>query len=197
MILHHGESGKRVSYAIARRLETHRIDGLLMIGGWDGYQAAYQIFRRRDEFPTFNIPIVCLPASIDNNLPGSQLSIGADTALNCIISDVDKIKQSALFDLLEVPHPRTRVFYGNRQKKTIRDYFAYPFIAKIPRGSAMRRRSASAGRSRARCMPRGLRPGTSCRPGPSASSSRSISARGGGSPGRSTAMIRAGWWTVD
>lgn len=51
----------------------------------------------------------------------------------------DKIKQSALFDLLDIPHPRTRVFYGNRQKKTIRDHFAYPFIAKIPRGSAMGR----------------------------------------------------------
>jgi len=83
-------------YAIARQLERHQIEGLMMIGGWDGYQAAYQIFRRRDEFPTFNIPIVCLPASIDNNLPGSQLSIGADTALNCIISAVDKIKQSAV-----------------------------------------------------------------------------------------------------
>jgi 6-phosphofructokinase 1 len=83
-------------YAIARQLERNRIDGLLMIGGWDGYQAAYQVFSRRDEFPTFNIPIVCLPASIDNNLPGSQLSIGADTALNCIISAVDKIKQSAV-----------------------------------------------------------------------------------------------------
>lgn len=83
-------------YAIARQLETRRIDGLLMIGGWDGYQAAYEIFSRRDEFPTFNIPIVCLPVSIDNNLPGSQLSIGADTALNCIISAVDKIKQSAV-----------------------------------------------------------------------------------------------------
>ncbi len=83
-------------YSIARQLETHRIDGLLMIGGWDGYQAAHQIFVKRDEFPTFNIPIVCLPASIDNNLPGSQLSLGADTALNCIISAVDMIKQSAV-----------------------------------------------------------------------------------------------------
>ena len=83
-------------YAIARQLERHEIDGLLMIGGWDGYQAAYQVHSRRDEFPTFQIPIVCLPASIDNNLPGSQLSIGADTALNCIISAVDKIKQSAV-----------------------------------------------------------------------------------------------------
>jgi len=83
-------------YAIARQLESHRIDGLMMIGGWDGYQAAYELFRKRDEFPTFNIPMVCVPASIDNNLPGSQLSIGADSALNCIISAVDRIKQSAV-----------------------------------------------------------------------------------------------------
>ncbi len=83
-------------YAIARQLEACQIDGLLIIGGWAGYQAAYQLFSKRAEFPTFNIPIICLPASIDNNLPGSQLSIGADTALNTIISDVDKLKQSAV-----------------------------------------------------------------------------------------------------
>ena len=51
----------------------------------------------------------------------------------------DKIKQTALFDLLEIPHPRTRVFYGKRQKSAICDHFEFPFIAKIPRGSAMGR----------------------------------------------------------
>ncbi len=51
----------------------------------------------------------------------------------------DKIKQTALFSLLEIPHPRTRVFYGQRQKRTITDHFDFPFIAKIPRGSAMGR----------------------------------------------------------
>jgi len=51
----------------------------------------------------------------------------------------DKIKQTALFDLLELPHPRTRVFYGSRQKKNILTYFSFPFIAKIARGSAMGR----------------------------------------------------------
>ena len=51
----------------------------------------------------------------------------------------DKIKQTALFNLLKIPHPRTRVFYGKRQKKTIPDYFQYPLIGKIPRGSAMGR----------------------------------------------------------
>jgi ribosomal protein S6--L-glutamate ligase len=48
----------------------------------------------------------------------------------------DKIKQTALFDLLGIPHPRTRVFYGKRQKAKICDLFRFPFIAKIPRGSA-------------------------------------------------------------
>ena len=51
----------------------------------------------------------------------------------------DKIKQTALFDLLEIPHPITRVFYGKRQKSKIHNYFKFPFIAKIPRGSAMGR----------------------------------------------------------
>jgi ribosomal protein S6--L-glutamate ligase len=51
----------------------------------------------------------------------------------------DKIKQTALFDLLDIPHPRTKVFYGNRKKKTIPEHFGFPFIGKIPRGSAMGR----------------------------------------------------------
>ncbi|MBF0225525.1 MAG: ATP-grasp domain-containing protein [Desulfobacterales bacterium] len=51
----------------------------------------------------------------------------------------DKIKQTALFNLLSIPHPRTRVFYGERQKKKILEYFQFPFIAKIPKGSAMGR----------------------------------------------------------
>jgi 6-phosphofructokinase 1 len=40
--------------------------------------------------------MVCLPASINNNLPGTELSVGSDTALNSIVSAVDKIKQSAV-----------------------------------------------------------------------------------------------------
>jgi 6-phosphofructokinase 1 len=83
-------------YAIARTLETNRIDALLLIGGWSGYQAALELFERRKQFPAFDLPIVCLPSSIDNDLPGSELSVGADTALNSIVSAVDKIKQSAV-----------------------------------------------------------------------------------------------------
>jgi 6-phosphofructokinase 1 len=83
-------------YGIARAIEDNRIDALLVVGGWAGYEAVYSMLNERDNFPAFNIPIVCLPASISNNLPGSELSIGADTALNNIVDAVDKIKQSAV-----------------------------------------------------------------------------------------------------
>ena len=48
----------------------------------------------------------------------------------------DKIKQTAAFHLLGIPHPKTRIFYGPKQKKGIRTHFDFPFVAKIPRGSA-------------------------------------------------------------
>ena len=67
-----------------------------MIGGWSGYQAVAKLYGERERFPAFNLPIICLPASINNNLPGSELSIGSDTALNNIVGAVDKIKTSAV-----------------------------------------------------------------------------------------------------
>ena len=66
-----------------------------MIGGWSAYEASFNMLTNRPNFPSFNIPMICLPASINNNLPGSEFSIGADTALNSIVEAVDKIKQSA------------------------------------------------------------------------------------------------------
>jgi len=83
-------------YAIARSLEEHRIDALIVVGGWAGYDAVFSLFEERRNFPAFNIPIVCIPASIDNNPPGAEQSIGADTALNSIAEVIDKIKQSAV-----------------------------------------------------------------------------------------------------
>jgi len=87
---------RRHFYSIARTMEKHQVDGLLIVGGWDAYTAAYQMYQERENFSAFNIPMICLPASIDNNLPGSELSIGADTALNNIVDVIDKIKQSAV-----------------------------------------------------------------------------------------------------
>jgi len=83
-------------YSIAKTLEKRGIEGILVIGGWEGYMGAYRLYEERVNYPAFDIPIVCLPATIDNNLPGTELSIGADTALNNIVTVVDKIKQSAV-----------------------------------------------------------------------------------------------------
>ncbi len=83
-------------YAVGRALENHRIDGLLIIGGWMAYRAAHYLLSERDRYPAFKIPIICLPATIDNNVPGSELSIGADTALNVSVEALDRVKQSAM-----------------------------------------------------------------------------------------------------
>jgi 6-phosphofructokinase 1 len=83
-------------YAIARNLEEHRIDGLLVIAGSAGYEGAHRLYTERTNFPAFDIPIICLPATINNDLPGAELSVGADTALNSIVEAIDKIKQSAV-----------------------------------------------------------------------------------------------------
>lgn len=48
----------------------------------------------------------------------------------------DKIRQTAIFEMKGIPHPRTRVFYGKKQQQSIPDLFCFPFVAKIPRGSA-------------------------------------------------------------
>ncbi|VEG30044.1 6-phosphofructokinase [Actinomyces howellii] len=82
-------------YALGRSIESHEIDALLVIGGFNAYLAAHKLVTERDRYPAFKIPIVCVPATIDNNLPGSELSIGADTALNNAVHALDSIKQSA------------------------------------------------------------------------------------------------------
>ncbi len=81
---------------VAGALSANRVEGLLVIGGFPGYEAVWRLLRAREEHPALNIPVVCLPAAIDNNLPGAELSLGADTALNSIVEAVDKIKQSAV-----------------------------------------------------------------------------------------------------
>jgi 6-phosphofructokinase 1 len=49
----------------------------------------------RERFPNFNIPVILIPASIDNNLPATEFSVGADTALNAVVDAVDKIRNTA------------------------------------------------------------------------------------------------------
>jgi ribosomal protein S6--L-glutamate ligase len=52
----------------------------------------------------------------------------------CLYSD-EKIKQTTLFFMLGVPHPRTRIYYHLHHQDILRD-FSFPFIAKVPRASS-------------------------------------------------------------
>ena len=82
--------------ALAAALAAQQVEGVLLVGGWAAYQAAARMLEARAERPAFRVPVVCVPAGIDNSLPGSELSIGADSALNAIVEAVDRIKQSAV-----------------------------------------------------------------------------------------------------
>ena len=82
-------------YALGRAIERNELDALIVIGGLNAYLAVHSMISERDRYPAFRIPIVLVPASIDNNLPGSELSIGADTAINNATWALDRIKESA------------------------------------------------------------------------------------------------------
>ncbi len=65
------------------------IDALIVIGG-DGSLTGARIFAQE-----FNFPVVGLPGTIDNDLFGTDTTIGYDTALNTIVEAVDKIRDTA------------------------------------------------------------------------------------------------------
>ncbi|XP_023346270.1 ATP-dependent 6-phosphofructokinase isoform X2 [Eurytemora carolleeae] len=79
----------------AENLEKHKIQGLVVIGGFEAFSAVLQFSQQRDKYKQFRIPMVVLPATISNNVPGTDFSIGADTALNEITEICDRIRQSA------------------------------------------------------------------------------------------------------
>lgn len=56
----------------------------------------------RAKYESLQIPIIVVPATISNNVPGTTFSLGADTALNEICSMIDKIKQSATGTLIQL-----------------------------------------------------------------------------------------------
>ena len=67
----------------------HNIDGIVVIGG-DGSLTGARIFAQE-----FDVPCIGLPGTIDNDLYGTDTTIGYDTALNTILDAVDKIRDTA------------------------------------------------------------------------------------------------------
>ncbi|XP_051542708.1 ATP-dependent 6-phosphofructokinase, platelet type-like isoform X1 [Myxocyprinus asiaticus] len=80
---------------IAEQIRKYNINALLVIGGFEALECLLQLYEARSNYEEFCIPLCMLPATISNNVPGTDLSIGADTALNAIVETCDRIKQSA------------------------------------------------------------------------------------------------------
>ncbi len=78
--------GRKTAY---ENMRAHEIDALIVIGG-DGTFTGARIFAQE-----YNVPIVGIPGTIDNDLYGTDYTIGYDTALNTIIDAVDKIRDTA------------------------------------------------------------------------------------------------------
>ncbi|XP_036418312.1 ATP-dependent 6-phosphofructokinase, platelet type [Colossoma macropomum] len=80
---------------IAEQMRIHNISALLVIGGFEAYLGLLELLAARSKHPELCVPMVMVPSTVSNNIPGSDLSIGADTALNAITNTCDRIKQSA------------------------------------------------------------------------------------------------------
>jgi 6-phosphofructokinase 1 len=80
---------------IASLFKLYKFDGLFIIGGFEAFHALSQLRQARDKYPSLRIPMTLLPATISNNVPGTEYSIGSDTCLNELVRYCDTIKQSA------------------------------------------------------------------------------------------------------
>jgi 6-phosphofructokinase 1 len=73
----------------AHQLHDKNIDGIIAIGGNGTYTGAYQFYEEH------GIPIIGLPGTIDNDLYGTDYTIGYDTAINTALEAIDKIRDTA------------------------------------------------------------------------------------------------------
>ena len=81
---------KRGVEKASRTLASHKVDGLVVIGGDGSFRGAHSLSERTDTL------IVGIPASIDNDIFGTDETIGFDTAVNTILSEIDKIRDTAI-----------------------------------------------------------------------------------------------------
>ena len=72
-----------------KNLLKHQIDALVVIGG-DGSFTGAMIFQQE-----FNFPVIGIPGTIDNDIFGTQYTLGYDTAINTVVDVIDKIRDTA------------------------------------------------------------------------------------------------------
>ncbi|KAJ5101245.1 hypothetical protein NUU61_003467 [Penicillium alfredii] len=79
----------------AECFELYKFDALFVVGGFEAFTAVSQLRQAREKYDAFKIPLIVLPATISNNVPGTEYSLGSDTCLNTLIEFCDAIRQSA------------------------------------------------------------------------------------------------------
>ncbi|SAL97232.1 hypothetical protein [Absidia glauca] len=80
---------------VAYQLQKNDIQALMLVGGFEAFSSLVELDKVRSEYPSLCIPIALIPATISNNVPGTDFSLGCDTSLNVIVSASDAIVQSA------------------------------------------------------------------------------------------------------
>eukprot|EP01134_Creolimax_fragrantissima_P000575 CFRG0575T1 len=83
-----------VSKCVAN-IKKYKLNALLLHGGFEAFTSAVQLKAARAEHPELNIPIIVIPCTISNNVPGTDWSLGTDTALNATCDAIDRTKLSA------------------------------------------------------------------------------------------------------
>ena len=81
--------------AVAAQFQKYRFDAFFLIGGFEGFKSLLVLDNARQHYPAIQIPMVHVPATISNNVPVTQYSLGSDTSLNALVDVCDAIKQSA------------------------------------------------------------------------------------------------------
>ncbi|KAI0649083.1 6-phosphofructokinase [Trametes meyenii] len=81
--------------AVAAKFQQYNFHAFIMIGGFEAFSSLRILEEGRKHYPAFNIPMVHLPATISNNVPLTEFSLGSDTSLNALVDACDAIKQSA------------------------------------------------------------------------------------------------------
>jgi 6-phosphofructokinase 1 len=70
-------------------LKKNSIDGIIVIGGDGSFRAAHGFWKNH------HVPCICIPASIDNDINGIDVTIGTDTAVNTALAAIDNIRDTA------------------------------------------------------------------------------------------------------
>jgi 6-phosphofructokinase 1 len=74
---------------VEKTLKELKLDGMVIIGGDGSFRGGTKLMKE------YGLPVVGVPATIDNDIPGTDISIGFDTALNIAIDAVDKVRDTA------------------------------------------------------------------------------------------------------